>query len=181
MKSQINSTNQNENNGKTKNNSYGKIYTDIEFLNSQIDLVCHATEDKAKILDSIFQVLLIPQEKFEETEYEGHWGNKILKLTATINKKESLSLIKKILGAISFVERDALLNNLENHIDEKGNLFLRVDKQKTCKNKISLTENEGIKIKFKPNKNKIIELKKSNRIENEIYLLYRRLIQFSEK
>jgi hypothetical protein len=179
MKSQI-STNQNENNGKTKN-SYGKIYTDIEFLNSQIDLVCHATEDKAKILDSIFKILLIPQEEFQETEYEGHWGNKILKLTATINKKESLSLIKKILGAISFVERDALLNNLENHIDEKGNLFLRVDKQKTCKNKISLTENEGIKIKFKPNKNKIIELKRSNRIGNEIYLLYRRLIQFSEK
>lgn len=178
MKSQI-STNQNDNNEKTKN-SYDKIYTDIEFLNSQIDLVCHATEDKSKILDSIFKVLLIPQEKFQETEYEGHWGNKILKLTAILNKKESLSLIKKILGAISFVERDALLNNLENHIDEKGNLFLRVDKQKTCKNKISLTEFEGMKIKFKPNKNKIIELKKGNRIEDEIYLLYRRLIQFSE-
>jgi RNA binding exosome subunit len=47
-------------------------------------LSCH--RGQGKILDSIFQILLIPQEKFEETEYEGHWGNKILKLTATINK-----------------------------------------------------------------------------------------------
>ena len=180
MENQISRTNQNENSTKIEN-SYDKIYNDIEFLNSQIDLVCHATEDKSKILDSLFRILLILQEKFQETEFEGHWGNKILKLTATLNKKESLSLIKKILGAISFVERDSLLNNLQQHIDEKGNLFLRLDKQKICKNKISLTENEGIKIKFKPNKNKIIQLKKSNKIENEIYLLYRRLIQFSEK
>ena len=178
MKSQI-STNQNDNNGKTKS-SYGKIYTDIEFLNSQIYLVCHATEDKSKILDSIFKILLIPHEKFQETEYEGHWGNKIITLSTTMNKKESFLLIKKILGAFSFMDRDVLLKNLQNHIDEKGNLFLRLDKQKACKSKISLTENEGIKIKFKPNKNKIIELKGSNRVGDDIYLLYRRLIQFSE-
>ena len=96
----------------------GRINTnnDIEFLNSQIDLVCHATESKSKILDSIFNVLLIPQQKFQETEYEGHWGNKIITLSTTMNKKESFLLIKKILGAFSFMDRDVLLKNLQIQI-----------------------------------------------------------------
>lgn len=155
--------------------------TDIDFLGSQIDLICHATEDKEKIIGSIRNVLFISEDKFQEIEYEGHWGNKILKITAILNRKESSVIARRILEGINFTDRQTLISNLENHIDEKGNLFLRVDKQKICRNKLFLTENEGIKIKFKPNKNKIIEQKRSNKIDDEIYNLYRRLIQFTEK
>ena len=156
-------------------------YKPIDFLNSQIDIFCHATENKEKIVGSLFNVLLIPQDKLNETEFEGHWGNKIIKISMLLNKKESSALVTRILKEINFTDRELLLSNLENHIDEKGNLFLRLDKQKLCKNKLFLTENEGIKIKFKPNKNKIIQQKRSNRIEEEIYNSYRRLIQFTEK
>ena len=82
---------------------------------------------------------------------------------------------------ISFIDRNNLLSNLDKHIDDKGNLFLRLDKQRICRNKISLSDTEGIKIKFKINKNPLIISKKSGKIESEVYLLYRRLIQSLEK
>ena len=153
----------------------------LQFLNSIIDIVIHATEDKNKILEAVFFNLEIPKEKFEEIEYEGHWGNKILRLTTEINKKDTQILIENILTKISFIDRNDLLENLVNHIDEKGNLFIRLDKQRICKNKISISDTEGIKIKFKINKNPLIMNKKSGKIEEEVYLLYRRLIQTLEK
>jgi RNA binding exosome subunit len=120
-------------------------------------------------------------EKFQEIEYEGHWGNKILRLTAEIKKKESQILIEKIFKKLSFIDRENLLSNLDKYIDEKGNLYLRLDKQKICKNKISLSDTEGIKIKFKVNKSQIMQYKKSGKVENEIYFSYRRLIRSLEK
>jgi RNA-binding protein len=153
----------------------------LQFLNSIIYIVIHATEDKHKILDAVLLNLEIPKEKFEEIESEGHWGNKIVRLITEINKKDTQILLENILKKISFIDRNNLLSNLDKHIDDKGNLFLRLDKQRICRNKISLSDTEGIKIKFKINKNPLIISKKSGKIESEIYLLYRRLIQSLEK
>lgn len=150
-------------------------------MNSTIYIVIHATEDKHKILDAVLLNLEIPKEKFEEIESEGHWGNKIVRLITEINKKDTQILLENILKKISFIDRNNLLSNLDKHIDDKGNLFLRLDKQRICRNKISLSDTEGIKIKFKINKNPLIISKKSGKIESEIYLLYRRLIQSLEK
>jgi RNA-binding protein len=158
-----------------------KFIPDLQFLNSNIDIVIHATEDKYKILESVLSNLEITKEKFEEIEYEGHWGNKILRLITEINKKDTQILIEKIFRKLSFLDRENLLSNLDKYIDEKGNLYLRLDKQRICKNKISLSDTEGIKIKFKVNKNQIIQHKKSGKVEDEIYLSYRRLIQSLEK
>ncbi len=158
-----------------------KFIPDLQFLNSNIDIVIHATEDKYKILESVLSNLKITKEKFEEIEYEGHWGNKILRLITEINKKDTQILIEKIFRKLSFLDRENLLSNLDKYIDEKGNLYLRLDKQRICKNKISLSDTEGIKIKFKVNKNQIIQHKKSGKVEDEIYLSYRRLIQSLEK
>ena len=154
---------------------------DLQFLNSNIDIVIHATEDKYIILEAILSNLEIPKEKFEEIEYEGHWGNKILRLITEVNKNDTQILIEKILKNLSFIDKENLLSNLDKHIDEKGNLYLRIDKQKICKNKITLSDTEGIKLKFKVNKNQIILHKKSGKVEDEIYFSYRRLILSLEK
>ena len=162
-----------------KHNNQSKV---LQFLSSYIDIVVHATEDKSRITNSLMSTLEIPhKEKFDEIEYEGHWGNKILRLTAEIYKKDAQALMEKILRSLSFIDKDILLTNLEKHIDEKGNFHLRLDKQRMCKNKISISDTEGIKIKFKINKNRIILNKKSGNVDDEIYFLYRRLVISSEK
>jgi RNA binding exosome subunit len=154
----------------------------LQFLGSFIDIVVHATEDKQRITNSVLSTLEISHpNKFEEIEYEGHWGNKILRLTAELKKKDAQTLIKKNLMSLSFVDKKNLLDNLEQYIDEKGNLHLRLDKQRMCKNKISLSDTEGVKIKFKINKNPLILKKKSVKVDDEIYYLYRRLVLSFEK
>ena len=154
----------------------------LQFLSSYIDIVVHATEDKNRITNSVLSTLEISHTvKFKEIEYEGHWGNKIFRLTTEIKKKDAQTLIKKILMSLSFIDKENLLNNLDKYIDEKGNLHLRLDKQRICKNKISLSETEGVKIKFKINKNPIILNKKSGKVDDEIYFLYRRLVLSLEK
>ena len=154
----------------------------LQFLGSFIDIVVHATEDKYRITNSVLSTLEISHlNKLEEIEYEGHWGNKILRLTAEIKKNGAQSLIKIILRSLSFIDKKNLLDNLEKYIDEKGNLHLRLDKQKMCKNKISLSDTEGVKIKFKINKNPIILDKKRGKVDDEIYFLYRRLVLSFEK
>jgi RNA-binding protein len=161
---------------------YTKQPAILEFLNSFIDIVVHATEDKMRIIRSVISTLELPlQMKFEEIQYEGHWGNKIVRLTAEINNKDAQTLLEKILKSLSFTEKEYLITALDKHIDEKGNFYLRLDKQKLCKNKVYISETEGIKIKFKINKNRIIQNKKRGNVENEIYFLYRRLILSLEK
>lgn len=154
----------------------------LQFLSSYIDIVVHATEDKQRITNSVLSTLEIAHTyKLEEIEYEGHWGNKILRLTAELKKKDAQTLIKKILMSLSFIDKKNLLDNLDKYIDEKGHLHLRLDKQRMCKNKISLSDTEGVKIKFKINKNPIILNKKSGKVDDEIYYLYRRLVLSFEK
>ena len=147
-------------------------------MKSQIEILVHATENKYKIISSIIQTLSISTE-FNEIEYEGHWGNKILRLIAEIKKKDTQHLLTNILGSLSYINKQNILSNLENHIDQKGNIYIRLDKQKLCTKTISITEIDGIKIKFKPNKNLLIQAKKSNKINQEIYMLYRRLLESS--
>lgn len=154
----------------------------LQFMSSYIDIVVHATEDKDIITNSVLSTLEISHSHtFNENEYEGHWGNKILRLTAEIKQKDAQTLMKKILMSLSFIDKENLLDNLEKYIDEKGNLHLRLDKQRMCKHKISLSENEGVKIKFRINKNPIILNKKSGKVQDEIYFLYRRLLLSFEK
>jgi len=157
------------------------IESNLQFLNSTIEVVIHATEDKTKILHFLMTNLEIQREKFEEFHFEGHWGNKILRVIAENNKNDTHHLIEKILTKLNFIDRQNLLTNLDQYIDEKGNLYLRLDKQKICYNKISLSDSEGIKVKFKINKNKIILQKQNRDVGREIYFAYRRLIQNLEK
>ncbi|HET7283946.1 MAG TPA: RNA-binding domain-containing protein, partial [Nitrososphaeraceae archaeon] len=44
-----------------------------------------------------------------------------------------------------------LLSNLfDKYIDEKGNLYIRLDKQRICNGKVSLSESDSIRVRFRP-------------------------------
>jgi RNA-binding protein len=123
---------------------------DIRFSSAEINIVVHATEDENKILHSLFDVLSIPSEKFSYSFSEGHWGNKILVLTATIDGQVAKDLILKIISLLNSVDRYHLSNFFDKYVDEKGNLYIRLDKQRICKGRISLSERDSIRIRFRP-------------------------------
>jgi RNA binding exosome subunit len=140
---------------------------DIRFSSAEINIVVHATEDENKILHSLFDVLSIPSEKFLYSFSEGHWGNKILVLTATIDGQVAKDLILKIISLLNSVDRYHLSNFFDKYVDEKGNLYIRLDKQRICKGRISLSERDSIRIRFRP----VRRYKPSSNLQNYRVLL----------
>jgi hypothetical protein len=140
---------------------------DIRFSSAEINIVVHATEDENKILHSLFDVLSIPSEKFSYSFSEGHWGNKILVLTATIDGQVAKDLILKIISLLNSVDRYHLSNFFDKYVDEKGNLYIRLDKQRICKGRISLSERDSIRIRFRP----VRRYKPSSNLQNYRVLL----------
>jgi RNA binding exosome subunit len=50
---------------------------------------------------------------------------------------------------LSSVDTDHLLRFIHEYSDEKGNLYLRLNKQKLCHGVVTLSETDAIRIKFK--------------------------------
>jgi RNA-binding protein len=144
---------------------------DIRFSSAEINIVVHATENENKILHSLYDVLSIPAEKFSYSFSEGHWGNKILVLTATIDGQVAKDLVLKIISLLNSVDRYHLSNFFDKYVDEKGNLYIRLDKQRICKGRISLSERDSIRIRFRP----VRRYKPSSNLQN-----YRVLLASSE-
>jgi RNA binding exosome subunit len=140
---------------------------DIRFSSAEINIVVHATENEKKILDSLYGILSIPAEKFTNSVSDGHWGNKISILTATIDGRVAKELILKIISLLNSVDRYHLSNFFDKYVDEKGNLYIRLDKQRICKGRISLSDMDSIRIRFRPVK----RYKPSSNLQNYRVLL----------
>jgi len=122
----------------------------ITFSTAQISVIVHATENQDKILQSINDVLYISPDRFSYNISEGHWGNKILILSAVIASAEANSLVSKILSGLNKTDRHTLSDFFDNYIDEKGNLYIRLDKQRICQGRSSLSDNDSIRIRLRP-------------------------------
>ncbi len=140
---------------------------DIRFSSAEINIVVHATENENKILHSLYDILSIPSEKFTSLVSDGHWGNKISVLTATIDGQVAKELILKIICMLNSVDRYHLSNFFDKYVDEKGNLYIRLDKQRICKGRISLSDSDSIRIRFRP----IRRYKPSSNLQNYRVLL----------
>ncbi|MFZ0512581.1 MAG: RNA-binding domain-containing protein [Candidatus Nitrosopolaris sp.] len=119
---------------------------DVDFSAAEIRVIVHATEEKDRILEHLNSTLRVSPDSFSIIFTEGHWGNKILLLTSILSKKEANFLYIKVKSSLS--TNDCQL--LSNFFDEKGNLYIRLDKQKLCRGKVSLSDGDSVRIKFRP-------------------------------
>ncbi len=124
-----------------------------------IRVFAHATEDTDKVQTAVRN--LLPTELaetliFQTTTLTGHYGNPITLFTAKLTDKKLLStLLDKIGSNLPSLDKDDLCHNLKLHL-EKGNLYLRFDKQSAFLGKIKFAQNDPIHIKIHF-KNKISE------------------------
>ncbi len=118
----------------------------VNFSAAEIGIIVHATEEKEKILEHLNSTLGVSPDSFFTGFAEGHWGNKILLLTAILSNSEANSLYMKVKSILG--DKDIAL--LSNFFDEKGNLYIRLDKQRVCRGKVTLSEGDSVRIKFKP-------------------------------
>ena len=122
----------------------------LKFSAAEINIVLHATEDEGMVLKAIEDVLLVPSERFSSSPSEGHYKNKILLQRAILSSQESGSLAKRVISLLNSADREHLSRLVHEYSDEKGNLYIRLDKQRMCQGRVSLSETDAIRIRFKP-------------------------------
>ncbi len=124
-----------------------------------IRVSAHATEDPQKVQAAVRN--LLPDELaetlvFETTYLTGHYGNPIILFTAKLTEKKLLPAALERLGAgLNSLDKEELCRDFKLHL-EKGNLYLRFDKQSAYLGNIKFTQNDPVhfKIHFK---NKSVE------------------------
>jgi RNA-binding protein len=122
----------------------------LKFSAAEISLVLHATEDEGKVLKAIEDVLLVPSKRFSGSSSEGHYKNKILLQKAILSSHEAGSLARRLISLLNSADMEHLSRSIHEYSDEKGNLYIRLDKQRICQARVSLSETDAIKIRFKP-------------------------------
>ena len=145
----------------------------IKFAAAEVNLVLHATEDESKVLKAIEEILLVPSTRFLRSSSEGHYKNKIVLQKAILSSKEAAMLAKRVISLLNSTDREHLSRLVNDYADEKGNLYIRLDKQRICQGRVLLSENDAIRIRFKP----IRRFKPSDSVQNYMTLFYSDFVQ----
>lgn len=105
---------------------------------------------KNESVDEISQAILnlLPEAEIEAEEVEGLLEDKILILTGVVSKKRyTKDFFNKLLQS---TDLEKLNNDLEQKMDEKGNWFLRFDKNDALDEKLTvLDKGDSIHLKVK--------------------------------
>ncbi len=110
-----------------------------------IRAIAHATEDEAKVLDAL--EFISGRRDFERDETVGYHGNKIVIFQMTLRKNKEIRELLNHLFKIGVI--DTLLPNIQNLVDDEGNLFFRVDKQEAYLGRIALNGLDSISVRIK--------------------------------
>ncbi len=97
-----------------------------------IRVFAHATEDPTKVQTAVQNLLpaeLAQTLVFEKTNCTGHHGNHIILFTAKLTDKKLLpNTLEKFGKDLGALDKEELDRDIKLHL-EKGNLYLRFDKQ----------------------------------------------------
>jgi RNA binding exosome subunit len=109
----------------------------------------YSTEDEEKVTDAISYIFPKPSPVKEVNE--DHFGNNIIVLRDKISKKRSIKDIINFLNDnLSIDDKNTIKEEHSRRMDEKGNLFLRFDKQEAYDQNLKLTySGDAIHIRIK--------------------------------
>jgi hypothetical protein len=102
----------------------------------------HSTEDPEKVAFAIST--MIPFEfEIETSKAQGHFGNPMMFLEVNFRKKREIKEFWNNFMELISDQREILLEELEQRIDEDGFLHIRVDKQSAFLGKVKLVRGGG--------------------------------------
>jgi RNA-binding protein len=116
-----------------------------------IRVFAHATEDPAKVQTAVQN--LLPEERaqtivFDKTNCTGHHGNPIILFTAKLTDKKLLpKVVEKIGASLGVLDKEELNRDFKLHV-EKGNLYLRFDKQSAFLGALKFSQIDPIHLKI---------------------------------
>ena len=111
----------------------------------------HATEDLDKVLAAVRNVM--PQELactvvFKETALKGHHGNPITLFEARIKSRNmAQAFLEKLASEMNMIDKEQLNSEILQHL-ERGNLYLRLNKQSSFRGKVKLGSTDPIHVRI---------------------------------
>lgn len=112
--------------------------------------IAHATEDSDRVQEAVLNTLPRPQAHtiiLRRSSLTGHHGNPIELLETRIKDKEAVrEALQKLASGLSIMDKELLGSEIEQHL-EKGNLYIRLDKQSAYTNQIRLCNIDPIHVK----------------------------------
>jgi hypothetical protein len=107
----------------------------------------HATEDLDKVLSAVHNALpseLVDSITFKKTGVTGHHGNPIVLLETRVKEKSAAQAVfRKLASGLNMLDKELLGIEIQNHL-EKGNLYVRIDKQTAYLNELRLCQTDPI-------------------------------------
>ena len=114
--------------------------------NIKFRVFVYENEDVDELSQAILNIL--PEAEIEAEEAEGLTEDKIIILSGTVSKKRYTKEFFNLL--LESVDLDKLNDDLERKMDEKGNWFLRFDKEEAIDEKMTIKDSgDSIHLKIK--------------------------------
>lgn len=110
-----------------------------------VDAIIHATEHEDRVIDSL-QILGVNKKMIKRTMTEGHFGNAIVMLSATMTRHDADDAIRSLGTALGWSLRTKALPEIESCISD-GALYVRLDKQELVGGKIVRSESGTIRVR----------------------------------
>ena len=108
----------------------------------------YSTENEEKVREAV--LTLLPTAQIETEQTEGYYHNPVIILHGKITKKREIKDFMEKLNLLKPSVKKTILNQLENRMDERGNLFLRFDKQRAFLGELKTVDHgDAIHIKVK--------------------------------
>lgn len=126
-----------------------------------ISFFTHATEDENKVTGAVRHLLPAAQVEnivFNKSSLRGHHGNPITLYEAKIKEKEIVrAVVENLSSGLSPLDKESLLREVELHV-EKGNLYLRFDKQAAFQGQFKLGVSDPIRVRLRFKKNRLEDI-----------------------
>lgn len=106
--------------------------------NISVEAFMYPTEDLKKVRKAL-DLILPEKAKLGKRELESYYGPAITKLTYRTDKAAEIKkVLERITSALTREERKAVVESLDDRMDDNGCLFLRFDKQKAYSGELAL-------------------------------------------
>jgi len=131
-------------------------YIDIRFF-------IHATEDLDKVVEAVQRVL--PSEYIDDIVFKrdnllGHYGNPITLFETKIKKRETIrAFVEHLSSSLDKLDKETLRREINLHM-EKGNLYVRLDKQAAFQGELKLCTADPIRVRIRFRKTKTEDIVK---------------------
>jgi RNA binding exosome subunit len=128
-----------------------KLHSNSPIAYVEIRVITHATEDVSRVLKAVSNLVSLDyMDKIvlDRTSLTGYYGNPITLLETTIRDEDIVeAVMQKLSESLSSLDKETLTNEIERFA-EKGNLYLRLNKQAAFNNSLQLSQADPIRIRI---------------------------------